>query len=235
MRSLLLAFTAVFPLLVFLLNRASTTSAIMSNSGSLRVVIVSDTHRSYQNPIPSGDVWIHAGDSELTSGEMNAWASSLPHAHKVVVCGNMDRRLDREKHKLRNVTYLQDSSVEISGVKVYGSPWTPKFTGIFQLADQREATSLWERIPTDVDILITHGPPAGILDRTSRGLRVGDNALFNAVHRIKPRVHCFGHVHESYGTTKSNDTIFCNAAVYNGHDPIVVDVPFDKNRSASLV
>lgn len=207
----------------------------MTSSDSLRFVIVSDTHRSFSHPIPDGDVWIHAGDSELTASEMDSWAASLPHKHKLVVCGNMDRRLEREKHKLQNVTYLQDSHVVLSGIKVYGSPWTPEFVGVFQMESGQVAHEVWEKVPPDVDVLITHGPPKGVLDRTSRGFTVGDEHLRRVVEQIKPRLHCFGHVHESYGTMQTDDTIFCNAAVFNGKPPIVVDVPLNKNLAASVL
>lgn len=204
------------------------------NSHSVRFVIVSDTHRIYDHSIPAGDVLIHAGDSELTANEMGTWMKSLPHPVKVVVCGNMDYRLQREKDTLQNVVYLQDSAVDISGIRVYGSPWTPKFTGVFQLEGDKAGRDVWEKIPNDTDVLLTHGPPKGILDRTSRGIRVGDSELLKRVEQIKPRLHCFGHIHESYGTEAVGDTLFCNAAVFNGHPAIVVDVPMDKNKPAVL-
>lgn len=207
----------------------------LTDHGSVRLVIVSDTHRHYRQAIPDGDVWIHAGDSELTASEMDAWASRLPHKHKVAVCGNMDYRLAEGKGSLQNVVYLQDSAVTVRGIKIYGSPWTPKFVGVFQLRDQDEAAAVWQKVPRDTDVLISHGPPAGVLDRTSRGKRVGDRALLRKVEEMQPRVHCFGHIHESYGTQKSGETLFCNAAVFNGHPPIVVDVPVKKGAPASIV
>lgn len=207
----------------------------MSTRDVVRFVIVSDTHRSYHQEIPNGDVWIHAGDSELSATEMDAWAGELPHAHKLVVCGNMDYRLKRGQGELKNVRYLEDSAVIIHGLKIYGSPWTPEFVGVFQLDGVERAQSVWEKVPGDVDVLVSHGPPKGILDRTSRGKRVGDEMLLEAVERVGPRVHCFGHVHESYGVEQKERTVFCNAAVFNGHRPIVVDVPVKKDLPASVV
>lgn len=237
-RLIALAFlTAVLFVLAVLKAPRGELESVMStqNSNSLRFVIVSDTHRIYDHPIPAGDVLIHAGDSELEADEMDAWAKSMPHQTKVIVCGNMDYRLQRGKSVLQNVVYLQDSAIDISGVRVYGSPWTPKFTGVFQLENEKAGRSIWDRVPDDVDVLITHGPPKGILDRTSRGARVGDAELLKRVREIRPRVHCFGHIHESYGTEAGGDTLFCNAAVFNGHPPIVVDVPVDKDKPALLL
>lgn len=212
-----------------------TSQLSMSSKDYLRLVIVSDTHRSYRKPIPPGDVLIHAGDSEWAPEEMDKWAQKLPHAHKLAISGNMDWRLSSDKDKLQNVTYLEDSEIVISGVKIYGSPWTPKFVGVFQLDNEQEGVAVWDKMPSKVDVLISHGPPAGILDLTSRGKRVGDRALLQKVKEVKPRVHCFGHIHESYGTLRSEGTLFCNGAVFNGHAPIVVDVPLDGKGDAVLV
>lgn len=216
------------------LAQTTKKSSTMLSKDFLRLVIVSDTHRSYNMPIPDGDVLIHAGDSEWSGSEMDRWASQLNHPHKLAICGNMDYNMQRTAEGMQNVTYLQDSSVTISGVKFYGSPWTPKFVGVFQLKSKHQTENVWSNIPTDVDVLITHGPPSTKLDITSRGLEVGDEVLLEAVTSIKPRVHCFGHIHESYGTTKTDDTLFCNAAVFNNHPPIVVDVPIRKDKAATV-
>ncbi|PXF40841.1 Metallophosphoesterase domain-containing protein 1 [Gracilariopsis chorda] len=196
----------------------------------VRLVIVSDTHRRFRRSLPFGDIVIHCGDSEWGVSELEAWASNLPHQHKVVIPGNMDYRLKGQTKGFTNVTYLQDKEIEIKGLKIYGSPWTPKFVGEFQLEDEKHAHAVWNRMPTDVDVLITHGPPKGILDVTSRGMSVGDSALLEKVRTVRPRVHCFGHVHESYGTLNDEHTLFCNAAVFNDHPPIVVDVPMNKTQ-----
>lgn len=106
----------------------------------MRLVCVSDTHsmhRQMKHPIPDGDVFIHAGDSlglaklrELE--DFNEWLGELPHKHKIVIAGNHDWCLANSNVPLRvltNAVYLQDSAVEISGVKFWGSPWTPAYTG----------------------------------------------------------------------------------------------------------
>lgn len=203
--------------------------------GSIRLVIVSDTHRLYDREIPPGDVLIHCGDSEWDAREFEKWAASQPHAHKIAVCGNMDYGLKRTNASLRNVIYLQHSSTVLSGIKIFGSPWTPRFVGVFQLEDPSHAESIWSDVPRDADVFITHGPPKGILDRTSRGKSVGDAELLKRISDIKPRVHCFGHVHESYGTKRIGQTLHCNAAVFNGHAPLVLDLPLDRAKPASVL
>lgn len=215
------------------------TPATTMDSDKLRLVIVSDTHRSFPDPVPAGDVLIHCGDSEWNVDELESWATAQSHAHKIVICGNMDDSLSHaNSFSAENITYLQDNAVEISGVKFYGSPWTPEFVGVFQLDSYKEAKDTWKNIPVDTDVLITHGPPKGILDMTSRGGKVGDRALLDALinnSELQPRVHCFGHVHKSYGTSVQNDILFCNAAVFNGNRPIVVDLPLDRSLPPVVV
>jgi Icc-related predicted phosphoesterase len=71
----------------------------------------------------------------------------------------------------------------------------------------------WGLIPGGTDILITHGPPAHILDRTADGDEVGCEDLRETVDRLRPRLHVFGHIHEGYGFVRTRHTIFANASV----------------------
>lgn len=50
--------------------------------------------------------------------------------------------------------------------------------------------------------MMTHGPPLGILDATTRGEHVGCNHLLRAARRCRPRLHCFGHIHEGWGAQR---------------------------------
>ncbi len=86
-----------------------------------------------------------------------------------------------------------------------------------------------ERIPDDIDVLITHGPPYRILDKVISGERVGCVDLKQAVERIKPKLHIFGHIHESYGILEKEGTTYVNASLCNFNyrpinPPIVVDL-----------
>lgn len=216
-------------------SMAHTDHFSKNSNSALRLVVVSDTHRSYYRPIPQGDILIHCGDSELSPEQLSAWLSQHGHTRALAISGNMDH-LDGKHDKFpSHIDYLQDSSVTIEGLKFYGSPWTPEFVGAFQLYSDNDARKVWEAVPQDVDVLITHGPPAGTLDRTSRGKQVGDRILADAVTNIRPRVHCYGHIHESYGTLHQNGTLFCNAAVFNGHPPLVIDVPHDRSQPAVVI
>jgi Icc-related predicted phosphoesterase len=164
----------------------------------------------------------------------------LPHPHKVVIAGNHDLSFENTPEKARewlgdSCIYLQDSLVEVEGLKIYGSPWQPFFCNwAFNLKTREELKSKWDQIPEGIDILITHGPPHRTLDEViriyeDRTERVGCKELALAVERVKPRLHVFGHIHEGYGQLQRGETLFVNAAscttAYRPiNEPIVVEL-----------
>ncbi len=194
---------------------------------TLSCVATSDTHGMYRDiEIPPADVFIHAGDitrygklSELN--DFNDWLGELPHKYKIIIAGNHDWCFEndgkRARAKITNAIYLEDESITIEGVKFYGSPWQPWFLSwAFNLARGLTIKKKWDLIEADTDVLVTHGPPHMILDRVIRGdEHVGCEELAKAIHRIKPKYHVFGHIHESYGTLQGEDTHFINASLNN--------------------
>ncbi len=190
----------------------------------MKCVAISDTHGMYEQvAVPDGDVLIHAGDI-LAKGtlfeldEFNDWLGSLPHKYKIVVAGNHDWCFENSERASRgllsNAIYLRDESVIINDVHFYGAPWQPCFMNwAFNLKRGEELKIKWQLIPNDTDVLITHAPPAGVLDRVADGDRVGCEELAKAINRIKPKFHVFGHIHEGYGVVKSGNSICINACI----------------------
>ncbi len=196
----------------------------------LTLVCLSDTHgRHREVPVPRGDVLLYAGDLSNHGfpddiSEFNAWLGTLPHPHKFVICGNHDFTFERDpadaRRRMTNATYLQDSGAEVAGLKVWGSPWQPRFFDwAFNLDRGPDIAAKWELIPDDTDILITHGPPAGILDQPRRGGPVGCVDLLYRVEELKPKLHLFGHIHEAAGVRETEHTLFVNASV-GTRDPL---------------
>ncbi len=188
---------------------------------ALRLVCLSDTHNFLdQLDVPDGDVLLHAGDftGAGTVGEVEAFGCSLaelPHRDKVVVAGNHDFLFEREPERARellgDVTYLQDSGTRIGDLQVWGAPWQPWFHDwAFNLPRGASIAEKWELVPDSVDVLVTHGPPMGILDRCADGQRVGCEELEIARARIRPRLHLFGHIHEAYGTHEEDGILSVN-------------------------
>ena len=190
---------------------------------SVRLVLLSDTHNRCEGmEVPDGDLLLHAGDltGRGTLPEIeraNAWLASLPHPRKVVVAGNHDFAFERApaeaRARLDAATYLEDGETEVGGLRIWGSPWQPRFRDwAFNLPRGPALAAVWARIPEGIDVLLVHGPPAGVLDRTASGAAVGCRELRAAVERVRPRLCVFGHIHEGYGTLRADGTLFVNAS-----------------------
>jgi Icc-related predicted phosphoesterase len=218
----------------------------------MRLVITSDCHgRLQEAELPAGDVLILAGDvlpnhfsnphddayfqlNELQ--KLDRFCGSLQFSRVLLIAGNHDWLFQIDKrahHKLEHITYLEDNGVEIDGVKFYGSPHQPWFFDwAFNLPrNGKQLEHYWSLIPDDTDVLITHGPPWGILDQPF-GTRehVGCELLLQRVQAVKPKVHAFGHIHGSYGQTTIGETIFVNASLCSEtyrptNPPHVIDLP----------
>lgn len=209
----------------------------------MRIVCMSDTHLRHNFSVPNGDVLIHAGDG-TGSGNLKevrqwlAWVASFPHTHKIVVAGNHDFFFERDPELIPSlippgVIYLQDSGLEIEGVKFWGSPWQPEFHDwAFNLPRGEALADRWALISSDTKVLITHGPPHGILDKLpgSQGSHVGCEDLLACVADLSHlRLHVFGHIHDAYGQVIKGGTQFVNACICNEdylacRAPIVVDL-----------
>ena len=209
--------------------------------------------------IHAGDISNKGGEVDVTN--FIYWFQNIQEFDtKIFISGNHDycfERINEPHHKgdydwLHNlmspenlaqsdVTYLEDSFMTIEDpefsrpIKIYGSPWQPWFYDwAFNLP--RLGTELqekWNMIPEDTDVLITHGPPNGILDLVNNfrqpNRNVGCESLMFHVERVKPALNVFGHIHEGYGVKQVNDTLFVNASTCTAgyeptNKPIIIDL-----------
>lgn len=199
----------------------------------MKIWFISDTHgRHRELKVPECDYAIHCGDeanspqphlNERESRDFFTWANSLPfpmlftpgnhsvaYARGLIATGNVLRLVDLS-HSIR------DSASEGKEYKVYGSPWTPSFRSQHwvYIRDRSKMRDVWELIPK-CDILVTHGPPKGILDIADNvegsGLaHCGCRSLLRRVLEIRPKVHAFGHVHS--GKDHHNSGIYQNYGI----------------------
>ncbi|UJR37206.1 hypothetical protein I4U23_029915 [Adineta vaga] len=226
------------------------------SASTIRFVCISDSHDQYDFILPTGDILIHSGDFTHNGTEMEVekflnWLKTLTQYRlKIVIVGNHEwkrfytkkrykklppaiEQLKTDKSLITDygIVYLQDNSFQdpITGWKFYGSGWLSE-----HCKDSNEIHRHWFDIPTDTDILLTHSPPHGILDKSMRGYSIGCKELLQSVlTRVKPKLHVFGHVHASYGQMKNEDdfgrTLFINASLCDSyfrmaHSPIVIDL-----------
>ena len=218
----------------------------------MRLVLISDTHGLHPTQeLPEGDVLVHAGDfcnggSFQDCVEYCIWLKNHIDKYKVVVqiAGNHDfctqNKPEEVKKEFKNwfsdkLVYLCDEAFEFSGLKFYGSPWQPWFLDwAWNLPRGEKLAEVWSKIPADTDVLITHGPPYGILDKVRRGSEnVGCKDLLAKIKSMQNNLllHVFGHIHETHGIYENKDfvTKFVNASICTDdyrpiNKPIVVDV-----------
>lgn len=229
-----------------------------------RICFISDTHTYHRElVIPECDILVHSGDYSFTGtiAEVNSfmtWFSEQKCSHRIVVNGNHEKIFWRNPSLFMslipdNVIYLEDAAITVGGLNFYGSPHTREFGGwAYPYMTQDEAQYIWDKVPTDTDILVTHMPPYGIRDGApykqqgavwvpcldEEGWSVGCEILLEKTEEVKPLVHVFGHIHEGRGTTQTKDTLFINASICTGQYeptnlPIVVEI--DENKTVKII
>lgn len=208
----------------------------------LKICVISDTHGEHgELVIPQCDILVHCGDSTSLGKEHSVveflnWFSSLEQCkNKVFIAGNHDFFFERKVEYAKtlipeNVFYLEDSVIEIEGIKFYGTPVTPVFHNWAFNKTEEQLTDYWKDIPEGIDFLITHGPPLGILDVSPWTKKhCGSETLKNEIfERIKPKYHCFGHIHDCYGIEEIDGVTFVNASSLNeqyevSNEPIIIE------------
>ena len=202
---------------------------------------ISDTH-TYHNllTVPENiDIVIFSGDCSNPRDPYNNepevrqfidWYKELPIKHKIYVAGNHDSSIEKklvtkEDFEGNGIWYLENSWINIEGLKIFGSPYTPNFGNWSFMKDRNKLERMWkDAIHVDTDIVITHGPPKGILDKSENrdGLMecCGDKSLLNKILEIQPKYHLFGHIHNCDGIINAGmqklsicDTFFSNGSV----------------------
>lgn len=199
---------------------------------NIQIDCISDTHTQHGKiHLSGGDILIHSGD--CSSGELESalvfldWFKEQHYQHLILVAGNHDTifelipELMEEECKKRSIILLNDSGCEVEGIKIWGSPVQPWFCDwAFNRQRGADIRRHWDLIPSDTEILITHGPPYKILDRVPRwdGSRehVGCEDLYRKIIQTKIKLHVFGHIHEDKGHAYIDGRTYLNASSLDG-------------------
>jgi Icc-related predicted phosphoesterase len=222
----------------------------------LKIVAISDTHNRHRSikdfqefnshlneakePL-GGDIIIHAGDAtgrgehwEIES--FLKWFSELDFRYKVFIPGNHDFGFEKNPALYKtmckdlDIILLIHDSIDIEGIKIFGSAWSPffynwAFNGGRTLAESHLHNKplmrdLWKSIPFDTNVLVTHGPPYEILDElvyvdgTPKGQFVGCVDLKEKIEELKDLdIHIFGHIHCAHGQKHINGVSYYNASI----------------------
>lgn len=195
----------------------------------MKFVAISDTHGQHRSlNLPMGDILLHTGDvSEHGEKEeildFIEWMDTLDFEFKIFIGGNHDAFLEKYSERIPkllpdDVFYLENEGIEINNTMIWGSPAVPDLYG-FPFGKERgfQMEENWKYMPFDTQILMTHTPPRGILDKNRSDRSNGCRALLQKVREVMPVYHVFGHAHASYGQIELDGTTFINAAALNSY------------------
>ena len=187
----------------------------------MNIVFFSDPHGFHDEmTLQEADIAICCGDISMRGLRTEVvsfmeWFMKQPVKHRVMIAGNHDYALEEEKKWLQfpeNIIYLEHNSVVIEGIKIWGSPAIDGFGWAFDKTEV-ERDDIYYTIPCDCDIIVSHVPPYGIMDKISMINRhVGCKYLKQRIDSIKPKYVIFGHVHERAGILEKNEITYINTA-----------------------
>lgn len=211
-----------------------------ATTNTIKIWHISDTHGMHGwLKEPEGiDIVIHSGDcSNHSNPYLNEqevlnfleWYSLLPIKHKIFVAGNHDTSIEKRlvtpaDIAAKGIIYLENASTQIEGLNIWGTPITPEFgTGWAWNKKRDKMYKVWNSIPENTDIVISHGPPKGVLDlsynRNNDLEYCGCSNMKKKVLELQPKLCLFGHIHNFKEITNSGTmtvygckTIFSNGA-----------------------
>lgn len=225
----------------------------------VRVCAVSDLHGNLSVEIPVCDLLVIPGDicpvnmSHAPSAQ-NDWLVSTfyPWCRGLLAAGIQRIVFTPGNHDFvfqvdhtpppEGVTLLIDRRVDVLGLSVYGTPWTPVFNRWAFMAKHVELTHKFLGIPDGLDILVSHGPAYHMGDKILRPTQwmkpddvvrsLGSKPLAAAIRRAKPKYVFFGHIHtgdHSVQETNGGETKYANVSLLDelyrvAYEPLVVEM-----------
>lgn len=215
-----------------------------------KICCISDLHGNLPK-IPDCDLLLIGGDLCQNHNDyfwygkhLKPWVDDLSTRCKVVaVAGNHDFVFQQQPYVVPDMgwSYLQDSGIDWNGLKIWGSPWQPRFYDWAFNLDEPDLERKWSLIPENTDIVLLHGPPYGYGDKSEYRSEksnntewlgyehTGSKSLLKRIQEIKPKLVVAGHIHSGYGKYEIGSTIFINASLVNNkylpvNDIIVIEI-----------
>lgn len=196
------------------------------------------------------DIVIHSGDesnyhdvykNEVECKEFITWFANLDIKYKILISGNHSAYASKHTREFRqlckenNIIYLENDGVTIEGLKIWGSPFSPTFGDWYFMKARDKMRNVWENIPEDTDILVTHTPPLGCLDlsynRNHELEFCGCANLLKHVFRVNPKLHLYGHIHNCEGVLNAGQMKLANLDTIFSNGSVVTDGKFGKLSS----
>ncbi|MDD3371012.1 MAG: metallophosphatase domain-containing protein [Alphaproteobacteria bacterium] len=199
----------------------------------MKIAVISDTHAQWSKlKVPECDLLISTGDYSGYQGNegefrfFHKWLNKQPAKHIVSCQGNHEVWVQNNLDKAREIAaevaprvhFMVEGGLEIEGIKIWCSPVTPMFYNwAWNVNPGAAIQAYWKLIPDDTEILVTHGPPAGILDTCEPdGIPLGCPSLRERIRELNHlKLHVFGHIHSSSGSCEKDGIRFINASVCN--------------------
>lgn len=198
----------------------------------------------YKPKLDGGDLLIITGDLTARNTineylEFNKWLKDQDYRLKIVIAGNHDGlihsgievKISEDFSALvkpilaDGAKYLEDSGTEFDNLKIWSTPNSLWFEGINPecaafTGDEEELSKFYEKIPDDIDILISHTPFFHVLDENKDGYACGSRSLRNVIDRVKPKFFICSHIHEQGGNQimykhLGKDTWCINCSIMN--------------------
>ena len=208
-----------------------------------KIVAFSDLHGQYSKKLTRwfnehpADILLFAGDLQLNGYDDGSfflqWLNSLPYKHKVMIFGNHDGNYDytmEEVKKYTSIHILNNESITIDRIKIWGSPYSVQFGEWWFMKPDNELAEMYENVPDDTDILLTHTPMYGFLDRTIDGVSAGSISLETRFRDLlELKYHVCGHIHEGAGKMGFGTTGIINCSVLDEkyrlvNDPVIFEI-----------
>ncbi len=216
------------------------------------VTAISDLHGQLNFTVPEADLLLIAGDlcpayhdsgtsirlqENWLNSEFRFWLLEQPVKECVFISGNHDWIWEVAPKRVPllndNFHYLEDRGIEILGLKIYGTPVQPLFNNWAFNRKEEKLQKHWDNIPKGLDILLTHCPPYGILDKTHHPEyepeHIGSKSLLKKIEKVRPTYSVYGHNHSEHGTKEIDGITYINASMvderYNlTREPIILEI-----------